>query len=60
MGTLSIFASFVFFLLVALTFTFDIDGLADNVGELTAWGLALFALGHFFVGGGLAYLKDRF
>lgn len=59
MGALSILLSFVLFLLVALTLTFDIEGLADNVGELTAWGLAFFALGH-FVSGGLAYLRDRF
>lgn len=59
MGTLSIFVSFVLFLLAALTFSFDIDGLADNVGELTAWGLTFFALGHFFAGGGVAYLRSR-
>lgn len=60
MGSLSIFVSFVFFLLTALTLTFDIDGLGDNVGEMTAWGLAFFALGHFYASGGVAYLKGRF
>lgn len=59
MGSLTFFVSFVLFLLAALTLTFDIEGLADNIGELTAWGLTFLALGHFFSGGGVAYVKGR-